>query len=61
MDISNILTREARERGFSLVEPDDHVVVLLRHGKVIAKSNQGGITIDNIIDYTKYDEHISKN
>ncbi|MBA7508004.1 hypothetical protein ES706_06735 [subsurface metagenome] len=61
MDISNVLTDEARQRGFTLVEPDDHVVVLLRHGKVIAKSNQGGITIDNVIDYTGYDEHISKN
>lgn len=61
MDISNALTREARERGFSLVEPDDHVVVLLRHGKVMAKSTQGGITINNTVDCIGYDENINKN
>jgi len=49
MDISNVLTHEARNQGFSLNEPDDHILELRQHGKVIAKFSQTGVQVDNII------------
>lgn len=58
MDISNILAKEAQQRGFSLVEPDDHILELRRHGNVIAKFSQTGVEVDNIL---KEVEHINEN
>ena len=49
MDICNVLTQEARDQGFTLVEPDDHILELLYQGKVIARFSQIGVDVDNIL------------
>lgn len=49
MHISDILTKEAQQRGLSLEEPDDHVLELRQHGKVIAKFSQTGVEVDNVL------------
>lgn len=59
MDISNVLTKEARDQGFSLNEPDDdHILELRYQGKVIARFSQTGVEVDNILNEI---QQISKN
>lgn len=50
MDISNVLTDEARNQGFSLNEPHDHILELRQYGKVIARFSQTGVQVDNILN-----------
>lgn len=59
MDISNVLTEEARNQGFSLNEPDDdHILELRQYGKVIARFSQTGVQVESIL---KQAQQISKN
>ena len=45
----SILSPEAVREGFSVTEPDDHVLELRKDGQVIARFSQAGVTIDNIL------------
>jgi len=59
MDVSNVLTDEARNQGFSLNEPDDdHILELRQYGKVIARFSQTGVEVDSIL---KQVQQLSKN
>ena len=49
MDVSDILTQEAQQQGLSLEEPDDHILELRQHSKVIARFSQTGVEVDNIL------------
>ena len=42
------LTIEQRERGFSLDEPDDHILRLLYQGKLAANFSSSGATVAEI-------------
>lgn len=50
MDISNVLTKEARDQGLTLNEPDDHILELLFTSIVIAKFSQTGVQVENILE-----------
>ncbi|GAH61340.1 unnamed protein product [marine sediment metagenome] len=50
MDISNVLTKEARDQGLTLNEPDDHILELLFTSIVIAKFSQTGVQVENILN-----------
>lgn len=52
-DISYVLSKEARQQGFSLLEPGDHILELLHAGKVIAKFSQTGVEVNNILKVTQ--------
>jgi hypothetical protein len=41
------------QQGLSLHEPDDHILELRQHGKVIARFSQTGVTIENIMEVVK--------
>ena len=43
------ITPEFRAQGVELREPDDHVVELLKDGKLIARFSQTGVSIENIL------------
>lgn len=59
MDISNVLTKQARDQGFSLNEPgDDHILELRQYGKVIARFSQTGVQVESIL---KQVQQLSKN
>lgn len=58
MDISNVLTKEARDQGFTLNEPDDHILELLFTSIVIAKFSQTGVQVENILNEV---QEVSKN
>jgi len=58
MDISNVLTKEARDQGLTLNEPDDHILNLLYHGEVVARFSQTGVTLHNILEEV---QEVSKN
>ena len=45
----DLITKEWRQQGVSLREPDDHVVELVKDGQVVARFSQTGVTIDNIL------------
>ena len=45
----SILSPEATRAGFSVTEPDDHVLELRKDGRVVARFSQTGVTIDNIL------------
>ena len=45
--LSSILTKEARLKGLSLVEPDDDILELRQNNKVIARFSQTGVVIEN--------------
>ena len=45
----SILSPEAIRDGFSVTEPDDHVLELRKDGQVIARFSQAGVTIANIL------------
>lgn len=50
MDISNVLTKQARDQGFTLNEPDDdHILELRQYGKVIARFSQTGVQVESIL------------
>ncbi len=40
MDVSQVLTQEQRAAGLRLVEPDDHLVVLVREGQLLGVFSQ---------------------
>ena len=42
-DVSFILNDEARQQGFTLLEPDDHILELRSQGTVIARFSQMGV------------------
>ena len=46
----NVLAKEAQRQGYTLNEPDDHILELLFRGKVIARFSQTGIVVINILD-----------
>ena len=54
---NGILSIEAIHEGFSLQEPDDHILELLYHGNVIARFSQTGIEIDNILKEVREEIH----
>jgi len=58
MDVSYILTPEVQDQGFTLNEPDDHVLELLLHGKILARFNQTSIEVEDIL---KEVQEVSKN
>lgn len=58
MDISNVLTKEARDQGLTLNEPDDHILNLLYHGEVVARFSQTGAQVENILNEF---QEVSKN
>lgn len=45
----SILSPEAIADGFSITEPDDHVLELRQHGKVLARFSQTGVELTNIL------------
>ncbi|MCJ7791217.1 MAG: hypothetical protein MUP49_02205 [Dehalococcoidia bacterium] len=45
----SILSPDAIEQGFGTREDGDHVLELLKDGKVIAQFSQSGGTVDNIL------------
>ena len=45
----SILNSGAISQGLSVRAPDDHILELLKDGKVIARFSQTGATIDNIL------------
>jgi len=45
----SILDPGAISQGLSVRAPDDHILELLKDGKVIARFSQTGVTIDNIL------------
>ena len=46
---TNLITKEWKQQGVELREPDDHVVELLKDGKLIARFSQTGVSIENIL------------
>ena len=58
MDISNVLTKEARDQGLALNEPDDHILNLLYHGEAVARFSQTGVQVENILNEV---QEVSKN
>ena len=46
---SDYITKEWGEQGLSLHEPNDHVLELLKDGKVIARFSQTGVELKNIL------------
>lgn len=55
--IDEILSPEARRNGYTLNEPDDHVLELIYQGKVVARFSQTGVTIDNVLAVVKENFH----
>jgi hypothetical protein len=47
--LNNLITKEWREQGLSLKEEGDHILNLLKDGKVIARFSQTGVKIQNIL------------
>ena len=46
---NNLITKEWKQQGLSLNEPDDHVLELRYQGKVLARFSQSGATPENIL------------
>ena len=44
-----LISPEWRQQGLSLHEPDDHILELRLHKKVIARFSQTGVTVENIL------------
>lgn len=62
MDVSYILTQEIQDQGFTLNEPDDHILELRRHGKLLASFSQTEVTLPNILkEIQKEIQEVSKN
>lgn len=47
-NLNDILTPERVREGWSVREPDDHILELLYKGEVKARFSQTGITIENL-------------
>jgi len=46
---SDYITEEWQKQGFSLEEPDDHILELRKGGQVIATFSQTGVRVENIV------------
>ena len=46
---ANYITEEWKQQGLSLREEGDHILELLKDGKVIARFSQTGVKVDNIL------------
>lgn len=46
--LNDILTPERVREGWSVREPDDHILELLYQGEVKARFSQSGVTIENL-------------
>lgn len=53
----SMLSPEATQQGLSMGAPDDHILELLKDGKVIARYSQTGVTIDNILKEVEAGEY----
>ena len=46
--LNHILTPERVREGWSIREPDDHILELLYQGEVKARFSQSGVTTENL-------------
>jgi len=46
---TNLITKEWKQQGVELREPDDHILELRKDGKLIARFSQTGVSIENIL------------
>lgn len=48
--LNDLLTKEARQQGLTIHEPDDHILELWdEQGNILARFSQTGTTIDNVL------------
>ena len=58
MTLNDLLTKEAREQGLTLHEPDDHILELWdRDRNIIARFSQTGTTINNLLRVIKVNKN----
>lgn len=46
--LNHVLNPDRVREGWSIREPDDHILELLYQGKVKARFSQNGVTIENL-------------
>ena len=50
---TNYITEEWKQQGIDIREEGDHILELLKDGKVIARFSQTGVKVDNILKEVK--------
>jgi len=48
MDKQTVIAKQWTQQGIELKEPDDHILELYKHGQLLARFSQTGVTLHDI-------------